>query len=129
MDTTASVRATGPATPVVSRPDPALMRQAVRTDLPPAEAVVASAEAPDVRLDLSRLAQQQAAQPQAKELARGVVVDHESKTLVYRVTDERTGEVVAQVPDEVLLRLRAYVQAVTERHAGQGGGHKVERVA
>jgi uncharacterized FlaG/YvyC family protein len=57
------------------------------------------------------------------------VVDRDSKTLVYRVTDQRTGEVVSQVPDEVLLRLRAYVQAVTARRAGEGDGHKVERVA
>jgi uncharacterized FlaG/YvyC family protein len=105
------------------------MRQTTRTDLPPSETVVASAETADVRLDLSSIAQRSAEASRQAEVSRKLDVDDESKELVFRVSDERTGQVLQQIPDEALLRLRAYVQAQTARRDHDGEGHKVERVA
>jgi uncharacterized FlaG/YvyC family protein len=129
MDTTASVRATGPTTPVVARPEPAPMRQTARTELPASETVVASAETADVRLDLSNIAQRSAEASRQAEVSRKLELDDDSKELVYRVSNERTGQVLQQIPDEALLRLRAYVQAQAARREQDGEAHKVERVA
>ncbi len=129
MDTTASVRATGPTTPIVARPEPAPMRQTARTELPSTEAVVASAQTADVRLDLSSIAQRSAETSRQAEVSRKLDLDDESKELVYRVSDQRTGQVLQQIPDEALLRLRAYVQAQAAQRDQDGEGHKVERVA
>ena len=41
-----------------------------------------------------------------------VLVDSQSKDLIYRTIDTRTRQVVRQLPDQALLRLRAYARAV-----------------
>ncbi|GJE69104.1 flagellar protein FlaG [Methylorubrum podarium] len=41
---------------------------------------------------------------------RAYVRDAESQSLVFRVTDPQTGDVVMQIPDEVILKARAYAR-------------------
>jgi uncharacterized FlaG/YvyC family protein len=45
------------------------------------------------------------------------VLDPHSREVIFRVRDERSGRVVRQVPDEALLRLRAYQRAIAEGEA------------
>ncbi|MBB2960366.1 flagellar protein FlaG [Methylobacterium sp. R2-1] len=44
---------------------------------------------------------------------RAYIRDAESKSLVFRVTDPQTGDVVMQIPDEVILKARAYARETT----------------
>ncbi|MEH3118092.1 MAG: flagellar protein FlaG [Methylorubrum populi] len=41
---------------------------------------------------------------------RAYVRDAESQSLVFRVTDPQTGDVVMQIPDEVILKARTYAR-------------------
>ncbi|GEL40164.1 hypothetical protein MEX01_07550 [Methylorubrum extorquens] len=41
---------------------------------------------------------------------RAYIRDAESQSLVFRVTDPQTGDVVMQIPDEVILKARAYAR-------------------
>lgn len=45
-------------------------------------------------------------------VSRKTMVDWSTNELVYRVIDNRSGQVVSQTPDEALLRLRAYAKQV-----------------
>ncbi|UMY16201.1 flagellar protein FlaG [Methylobacterium organophilum] len=48
--------------------------------------------------------------PAASTEKRGFERDPESQAIVYRVTDAATGDVLVQIPDEVVLRARAYAR-------------------
>jgi hypothetical protein len=41
-----------------------------------------------------------------------ITIDPQSREVIYRVIDSRTKQVIQQVPDEALLRNRAYSQAI-----------------
>lgn len=79
------------------RPDPAA-RAAVATELARAKAVTAANRAATTQAtDDSRV--------------REIVLDPHSREVIYRVIDARTRRVVRQVPEEAMLRLRAYARA------------------
>ena len=89
----------------VSRPEPAAVAQAVTTELPPAKAVTAvspAAPALDSAVSLSDPYEYQ------------VLVDQATHDVIYRTVDERSRQVVRQVPDQALLRMRAYARALAE---------------
>jgi len=87
--------------------DPAPAQQAVTTELPAQKSVTApSAPAP------TKAQERRAAEPRAN--ARDIVIDAETKQVIYRVINVRSGQVVRQVPEESALRLQAYVRALTE---------------
>jgi hypothetical protein len=55
------------------------------------------------------------AQPEtssADYITRSVTIDPQSREVIYRVIDSRTRQVIQQVPDETLLRNRAYSKAI-----------------
>lgn len=55
-------------------------------------------------------------------------IDWSTKSLVYRVIDSRSGQVVSQSPDEALLRMRAYARQVDAQAASdQASSHCVSR--
>jgi len=84
-----------------SRPEPAPVAQAVATELPSAKVVTAvSAVAP--ALGLSDPYEYQ------------VLVDPATHDVIYRTVDERSRQVVRQVPDQALLRMRAYARSLAE---------------
>ncbi len=111
------------AQPVVRTDAPAVVN-AVETQLPAAASVTAAAETSAARVDISRTARtlQAMDEPEAQSLRRETTRDDESRSLVYRVTDQRTGEVVQQIPEETLLRLRAYIAEQQQRRAEAGAG-------
>ncbi len=132
-------RPTPPAAPTPATAGAQPVRTSVATDLPAEQAVTAVTDTAPARVEISRSAQtmQRLAQEQANlqqklqrdeaTLKRETAMDEASRELVYRVTDERTGKVVQQIPDEALLRLRAYVDEQTRRSEPEAGA--VEKMA
>jgi len=78
---------------IIASPDP------VATDLPASKAVTASAATTDPR-------------NAAPATTHETIIDPQTRELIYRVIDVQTRQVVRQVPDEALLRVRAYAQAM-----------------
>lgn len=80
------------------RVESAPVREGVRADLAPAKTVTA-AEGTTA----------------SRNYSREWLVDPQSRDLIYRVVDERSRRVVRQVPDQALLRLRAYTRTLNMR--------------
>lgn len=101
MSTDFSVRPVGvPAQTSVVRPAPEAAREAVRTQLPSTQTVTAS--------ETAKAPRQESVQIDRERLSRSIEFDRDSAELVYKVVDQRTEDVVAQVPDEARRRARAY---------------------
>ena len=81
------------ATTATALPDPST------TELPAAKAVTPAAPTAPARNDTP---------PTTHE----VIIDPQTREVIYRVIDVRSRQVVRQVPDEALLRARAYAQAL-----------------
>lgn len=114
MDTGLTMRPTGAAAQVgYVRPEPAPTRQTVATELAPSQSVTASAESAASRND-------RAAAALHAPTSREFVLDAQSREMIFRVVDVRSGRVVRQVPEEALLRLRAYNRAI------ESGAHPAE---
>ena len=106
MDTGLAVRPTSGATQTgIARPDPAPVRQAVATDLAPAQSVTASTNTDAARHD---------AQSAQDSNVRKIILDAHSREVIFQVLDASSGRVVRQIPDEAMLRLRAYTRALAQ---------------
>jgi hypothetical protein len=112
-------RPTQQPAPVVVRADPPPVREAVATDLSPAKTVTATAPTQAASVEISRAAR--AMQDNSTdEVRKQTTRDQETNALVFRTTDTRTGEVVQQIPDEAILRLRAYIAAAQAKQKPDG---------
>jgi hypothetical protein len=115
MDTGLTLRPTGSvAQTSYVRPEAAPVREAVATQLPPAQSVTAAAATPASRNDAARAALTQS--PQAREF----ILDPHSREVIFRVVDVRSGSVVRQMPDEAIMRLRAYARAMADKARAEG---------
>jgi hypothetical protein len=96
------------ALPVVDRVPSAPVAQAVATDLSPAKSVTAAETALATR--------NEPYSPSASSdlFQRSVILDPTTQDMIFRVVDVRTRQVVRQVPDEALLRMRAYARALSQ---------------
>ncbi len=92
------------APPVVDRVAPTPVVQAVATELSPAKSVTAVETAQQARNDVAS----------ADNYQHTVVLDPATQDLIFRVIDVRSRQVVRQVPDEALLRMRAYSRALAQ---------------
>lgn len=107
MDAGIAVRpTTGVAATDYARPNSAPVQQAVQTDLAASKTVTAAAPSENLRYDA--LAGRNPAQ------TRQYVIDPQTHEVIFRIMDTRTRQVVRQVPDEALLRMRAYAKALSE---------------
>jgi flagellar protein FlaG len=107
MDTGLAIRPTANTAPAaIVRPEPAPVRDAVATDLAPAQSVTAATGADAPRHDSGRAAQD--------AHVRKVILDAHSREVIFQVLDESSGRVIRQVPDEAMLRLRAYTRAAAD---------------
>lgn len=97
---------TGAPQVVPVRLAPAPVAEAVTTDLSPSKSVTAANNAAATRNDPSLTS--------SDLFQRTVLIDPATQDLIFRVIDVRSRQVVRQVPDEALLRMRAYVHALTE---------------
>ena len=46
-----------------------------------------------------------------------VIIDPQTREVIYRIIDVRSRQVIRQVPDEALLRVRAYARALANGEA------------
>jgi flagellar protein FlaG len=127
MDAALSHRAMYPQPPAMPRAEAAIpVRHAVQTDLPPDKSVPALAEhsAQDGAGSRPRAhAEVPREQRLSDEVLREVEVEREieyrkdTRTLVFTTLDGGNGQVIQQIPDERLLKLRAYVQQEAAKKA------------
>lgn len=101
-----------------------------RTELPASASVQPVAFVQPVRLDLN---EQTRAAARLDAVLRDVIdrhleIDPKTREVVYQLTDTRTGEVIRQVPDAMLPRLRAYVRA-TPTLAPDSDSPRVAKIA
>lgn len=103
---------------------------AVRTQLPAESAVQQVSEAEAVRFEPSDGARERAAMERALQdvIKRRIEIEPKTREVVYQKINERTGEVVRQVPDEALMRLRAYAREMREK-TEPAEVRRVERIA
>ena len=83
-------------------------RSAIVTDLATSHAVTAAPDADIVRHDTTH-----PAPDESSDVAR-IILDAQSREVVYRSVDAGPDRIVRQVPKEALLRLKAYTRAEAE---------------
>lgn len=88
------------------RPSPAIPTD-FAPDLPGARAVVAAAAPGPTQ---SNAPGNNASN--TDDVIHDVIIDAQSREVIYRVVDARTRQVISQQPDEALLRSRAYSRAI-----------------
>ena len=86
---------TAPVTPI--RP----VAEALRDEAPASRVLD-----PAVTVAVNPESEAKPAEPERRAYTR----DAESQSLVFRVTDPQTGDVVMQIPDEVILKARVYAR-------------------
>jgi len=101
MSTDFSIRPVGApaATPVVQAPSEAA-NNAVATELPASQSVTAVDAGGAVRNDTPAALNEY--------VSHQAFIDQAAASIVYQIVDNRTQAVVAQYPDEAVLRRRAY---------------------
>jgi hypothetical protein len=107
METGLSLARTSAPPAINARYEPAL-QTAVTTELDAARSVTAtnSSSAPaayDAAL----------ANPPRQDLAQNIVLDPQSREVIFREISVRSGEVVDQVPGDATLKLRAYLREIS----------------
>jgi hypothetical protein len=106
MDTGLTTRPTGSVAQMsYVRPEAAPVREAVATQLTAAQSVTAAADTAASRNDPAHA-------KFAPSQSRDVILDAQSREVIFRVVDVRSGRVVRQVPDEAIMRMRAYNRAL-----------------
>jgi uncharacterized FlaG/YvyC family protein len=117
METGIITKPVAPAAAAVpARVDILAAAGAVKTQLAPEVAVQQASEAPPVRFAPNDGADFTASLESAlrEVVERNITVDPRTRELVFQTISKETGEVVRQVPDEAMLRLRAYVREMRE---------------
>jgi hypothetical protein len=100
MSTDFSIRPVGaPAAAAVVQPQSQAASNAVATELPASQSVTAVDTSVAVRNDT---------QAASDFVSHQAFIDQAAASIVYQVVDNRTQAVVAQYPDEAVLRRRAY---------------------
>ena len=101
----------------LSAPNRCRSARLLRLRSPPPKSVSASTDAARTQAHDSALQAQQQAQ-----MRREVVIDTQTREVIFRVIDERNGQIDHQVPDEALLRMRAYNRTLAQ-HSGSVFDH------
>jgi flagellar protein FlaG len=138
------------------RTDISVQNGAAPVELPPEKTVRSIAAGEPVQLDIRARAEQRSYDAQRQQSAqdeiaqqrrsaeqrgrqdlrevieRRLEVDPKTRAIVLRKTDRDTGEVVEQLPDETMLKLRALSRELIEREresAAAAQTHEIERIA
>jgi flagellar protein FlaG len=103
---------------------------AVKTQLAPEAAVQQAGNTPPVQFAPNEGADFSASLDLAMRevVERNITVDPKTRELVFQTISKETGEVVRQVPDEAMLRLRAYVREMREAEEKSRRNNDVPRV-
>ena len=137
------------------RTDISVQNGATPVELPPEKTVRSVAAGEPVQLDIRARAEerrsdaqrQQSTQDEATQqrrfdeqrrqqelrdvIERRLDIEPKTRSVILRKTNRDTGEVVEQVPDETLLKLRIWSREIIERNrdAEASRSHEVERLA
>ena len=105
MGTDFSIKPVGApvATPFI-QPTPQAARDAVPTQLPASQSVIATSSSSNANLTPGYIP--------LDDVSHDVVVDSAAATIVYKDVDTVTNQVINQYPDEARLRTRAYFRAL-----------------
>jgi hypothetical protein len=109
----------------LTRPGPSHTSPVARVAQVAAAAPV-RAEMPAVAVEQAPAAdrvQPDAPQPPAVDpgaIDRKLTIDPATQQVIYQAVDKLSGEVVRQVPDEALMRLRVYARALRQAESGVG---------
>jgi hypothetical protein len=124
MDAAFAPRASHTAAPLPARADVTPVPAAVPTLLPqPSQSVAAATEHSAARFDDGRgrtradIPGSRLGDEVLREIERETEFDEQTKDLVSKTVDSRTGDVLSQYPAESLLKLRAYVQSEDAKNA------------
>lgn len=93
----------------VARPVAAAKHEAAPTELPPDRHVT-----PVAPPEPSNAARQDARQDPFSQATRQTFIDAQAREVVTRVIDPQTSRIVRQVPEEAMLRMRAYTRALDQ---------------
>ncbi len=107
-----AIRPAPPTPPVAPAPTVTPVRPVAGPSDGPESRVLDPAVSIDVHPDAAE------AKPSEPE-RRGYIRDQDSASLVFRVTDPKTGDVVMQLPTEMVLRARAYARENTAAFSGE----------
>ena len=136
-------------TPPVSRADVTAQAGSVAVELPPEKTVQSAPAGSAVNVEVraetrdaqsrangERRAQandqngRQAARTADDTVERKLIIDPQTRAIVLQKKDPQTGETISQLPDETLLKLRAYSRELSERaREASEAHHQVERTA
>ena len=127
MDT-GSIAKNPTVTAATAPPRPDLMHSApgVATELAPEQAVQQTGESEAVVADARRAAPGAALDAILSEFIRQhVEIDPKTQEVVFQTVDKETGRVIRQLPDEAMLKLRAYLRELraAEEHAAELSRH------
>ena len=95
------------AAPVVQHVSEAA-HHAVATQLPPSQSVSAADAGTRANIDSDAVR----VSISSASVSNQVVIDRDTRAVVYQVVDNRTSQVVKQFPEEAVLRRRAYFHAL-----------------
>jgi len=124
MDSGLTIRPiAGSAETAYVRLEPAAVRTAVATTLAPSKTVTAADDA------ARSAAHDPARNAAATNVQREFVLDPQSREVIYRVIDVRTGQVQRQVPDAALMRMRAYTRAMADGKSPLDAGADTDNMA
>jgi uncharacterized FlaG/YvyC family protein len=112
------------------RADTLAASSAVKTELKPEAAVQQVREVEAPRFDPTNETASRAALDQVvrETISRRIVLEPKTREVLFQTVNEETGEVVRQVPDEALLRLRAYAREMRAKDSG-ADVRRVEKIA
>lgn len=103
MDAGTTIRpVAGGAVADYARPTSVPVQQAVATELAPDKAVTAAPSVANIRQDPIS----------AQDSVSQTLIDPQTRDIILRVIDTRTQQVIRQIPDQALLRMRAYAKAL-----------------
>lgn len=135
--------------PPVTRSDVAAHAGSVAVDLPPEKTVQSASAGAAVNIEVraeTRDAQsradgerrartndrnnREAVRTTDDTVERKLVIDPQTRAIVLQKKDPHTGETISQLPDETLLKLRAYARELGERaREAEEPNHQIERTA
>ena len=135
--------------PPVSRADVTAQAGSVAVDLPPEKTVQSASAGSAVNVEVraetrdaqSRADGERRARTNAQNnreavrttdetIERKLIIDPQTRAIVLQKKDPQTGETISQLPDETLLKLRAYSRELSERaREAEEPSHQIERTA
>jgi flagellar protein FlaG len=114
-----------------ARADTLQSAAAVATELAPEAAVQQASKVEPVRFEQSSELQSRAALDAVVRdmIKRRLEIDPKTKEVIFQVVNKETGEVLRQIPDEAMLKLRAYAKEMRERDAASDERRPTTRTA